>query len=114
MRYSHTQLINPQPGYWVTADRRKLKITKMDEGHLRNCIRLIESNNAIEHENHLLTLFEGLERVGGDGAYMAIEHEIATAKLGDLPKVHAELAKELKHREGTRFAVRVLRKVIKR
>ncbi|KKM99417.1 hypothetical protein LCGC14_1148160 [marine sediment metagenome] len=114
MRYSYTQQINPQPGYWVTADRRKLKISKMDIHHIRNCIRLIERNNATEHENNLLTLFGGLSQVGGDGAYIAIEHEIAIAKPKDLPKVHAELIKELKRKEDVGFTVRIIHKVTKR
>jgi len=110
LRYSHTTQINPQPGYWVTTDRRKLKISEMDLHHIRNCIRLIERNNQTEYENHLLTLFGGLSQVGGDSAYMAIEHEIDTTKLGSLPDVHKELTKELKRKEDVGFTVRVLSK----
>lgn len=113
MRYSHITQINSQPGYWVTADRRKLKISEMDIFHIRNCIRLIERNNQTEYENNLLTLFGGLSQVGGDGAYMAIEHEIAITEPGLLPDVHKELTKELKRKEDVGFVVRILRKVTK-
>ena len=114
MRYSHTYQINPQPGYWVTHDQRKLKISEMDIFHIRNCIRLIERNNQTEHENNLLTLFGGLDQVGGDGAYIAIEHEISTSKPGPLPDVHKELIKELKRKEDVGFTVRIIHKVTKR
>jgi hypothetical protein len=85
----------------------------MDIFHIRNCIRLIERNNQTEYENNLLTLFGGLSQVGGDGAYMAIEHEIAITEPGLLPDVHKELTKELKRKEDVGFVVRILRKVTK-
>ncbi len=110
MRYSHLTQTNPQPGYWVTNDRRKLKISEMDIFHIRNCIRLVERNNQTEYENNLLTLLGGLSQVGGDGAYMTIEHEIDTARPGSLPDVHKELVKELKRKEDVGFTVRILGK----
>lgn len=109
MRYSHTHQTNPQPGYWITHDQRKLKISEMEIFHIRNCISMIERNNATEHENALLTLFGGLSQVGGDGAYMAIEHEINTTQPGPLPDVHEELVKELKRKEHVGFFVKILR-----
>ncbi len=101
MRYSHVTQHNSQPGYWVTADRRKLFIRDMDTSHINNCIKMLERNRTVDHMNRLYGMFAG-PQPQGDGNQLALDYEMGRIQFepSPLPDVYNELMSEYQARNS--------------
>lgn len=65
---------------WRTKDGREIAITKMDENHLLNTIKMLIRKGAFAREANALQYCHYLDsHDGGDGAHMALEAELNQA-----------------------------------